>query len=258
MLVIIRALLLRVPVLVHPSFDVDAFERERDARYTSLVPTILTRLLDAGADLARFQAILVGGAPIPSALRARAETDGVRVVGTYGLTESCGGVVYEGVPLDGCEVRIAEADDEILLRTPTIMRGYRLDPNGTADALTPEGWLRTGDAGTLVEGRLAVRGRIDDLIITGGENVWPSEVEEALRPHPAVRDVIVIGQPDPSWGQRIVAIVIPADASAPPTLDDVRAFVAERLARYKAPHDLMLVDSFPTTAMGKVRRPSAR
>ncbi len=258
MLVIVRALVLRCPVRVHPRFDVDAFERERDARFTSVVPTVLTRLLDAGADLARFHAILVGGAPLPSDVRARAEAAGARVVATYGLTESCGGVVYDGVPLEGSEVRIGEPGNEILLRAETLMRGYRLDTERTADALTPDGRLRTGDAGTFIAGRLLVHGRIDDLIVTGGENVWPSEVEEALRPHPAVRDVVVIGQPDSTWGHRVVAFVIPTDPSAPPTLSDVRAFLSNRLARHKAPHDVVVVESLPTTPLGKFRRPPPR
>ncbi len=258
MLVIARALLLRVPVRVHPRFDLDAFERERDARFTSVVPTVLTRLLDAGADLARFHALLVGGARLPSDVRTRAEAAGARVVATYGLTESCGGVVYDGIPLHGCAVRILEQGNEILLRATTLMRGYRLDPDRTADAITPDGWFHTGDAGSLIDGRLVVRGRIDDLIITGGENVWPSEIEEALRPHPAVRDVAVIGEPDSTWGHRVVAFVIPTDPSAPPTLNDLRAFLARRLARHKAPHDVVFVDSFPTTPSGKVRRRTPR
>ncbi|GIU98880.1 MAG: 2-succinylbenzoate--CoA ligase [Actinomycetota bacterium] len=254
LLVLLRGVLLGAPVTVHERFDPAACARERDARFTAVVPTMLRRLLDAGVDLSGFRAILVGGAPLPSELRARAETAGARIVETYGLTESCGGVVYDGVPLPGVEVRIG-GDGGIRLRAPTLMRGYRADPEGTAAALTRDGWLLTGDAGVLDErGRLHVVGRLDEAITTGGERVWPQEVEAVLAAHPKVAEVVVGGRPDPEWGQRVVAWVVPTDPRDPPTLSELREAAAARLARYKAPRELVLVPALPRTRSGKLRR----
>ncbi|HXF37826.1 MAG TPA: AMP-dependent synthetase, partial [Actinomycetota bacterium] len=178
---------------------------------------------------------------------------GARVVATYGCTESCGGVVYDGRPLPGTEVRIGEGS-EVLLRGPTLMRGYLRDPAGTAAALRG-GWLRTGDAGHLgADGLLVVRGRLDEAIGTGGERVWPQEVEAALADHPGVAEVVVAGRPDPTWGERVVAFVVPRDPSRPPSLQDLRDHAARRLARFKLPRELVLVGSVPRTASGKVRR----
>jgi O-succinylbenzoic acid--CoA ligase len=135
------------------------------------------------------------------------------------------------------------------------MRGYRFDPRATAAALTEDGWLRTGDAGEIdAEGRLHVVGRFDDLINTGGEKVWPDEVEAVLREHPAVREVAAGGRPDPEWGQRVAVWVVPADPSAPPSLEELRAFVARTLPRHAAPRELTLAERLPRTASGKLRR----
>jgi O-succinylbenzoic acid--CoA ligase len=255
LLVLLRAVLLGSSVSVHPRFDPTAVVAERDIAFLSLVPTMLVRLLDAGADLSRFRAILVGGAPLPTDLRACAEASGARVVETYGLTESCGGVVYEGRPLAGVEARI---DDEggIELRGPMIMLGYRPDPEPAPHVFTADGWLKTGDAGAIdADGRLRVRGRLDDLIISGGEKVWPDEVEDALRGHPKVADVAVAGSPDPEWGQRVVAYVVPVDPLAAPTLAELRDHAARTLARFKTPRELvLLLGELPYTASGKVRR----
>lgn len=254
LLVLLRGALLGAPVAVHERFEPAAFAREREVRFTAVVPTMLRRLLDAGADLSGFRAILVGGAHLPAELRARAEAAGARIVETYGLTESCGGVVYEGVPLPGVEVRIG-ADGGIRLRGPTLMRGYRGDPEGTAAALTPDGWLITGDAGELDGlGRLRVVGRLDEAVTTGGERVWPQEVEAVLAAHPKVAEVAVGGRPDPEWGERVVAFVVPADPAEPPTLAELREAAAERLARFKAPRELVLVRRLPRTRSGKIRR----
>jgi o-succinylbenzoate---CoA ligase len=254
LLVLLRAVLLGAPVTIHPGFDAAAIAAERGLAFTSLVPTMLGRLIDAGAELSGFRAILVGGAHLSSDRRASAEHAGATVVETYGLTESCGGVVYDGVPLPGTEMRI-DPDGGIELRGPTLMRGYRFDPSATAAAFTEEGWLRPGDAGEIDgEGRLRVVGRFDDLINTGGEKVWPDEVEAALREHPGVRDVAVAGRPDPEWGQRVAVWVVPADPSDPPTLDELRAFVAPTLPRHAAPRELTLAERLPRTASGKLRR----
>jgi O-succinylbenzoic acid--CoA ligase len=256
LLVLARAVVLGAPVAVHRRFDIPAFDRERGAAFTSLVPTMLFRLTAAGADLGRFRAILVGGAALSEGLALRAPRD-ARVVATYGLTESCGGVVYDGVPLDRVEVRLG-IDDEVQLRGPTVFRGYRLDIRATEQAFTKDGWLRTRDAGTLTEGRLRVHGRLDECIVTGGEKVWPAETERVLREDSSVSDVMVMGLPDPEWGQRVVAIVVPADPADPPTLERIRRLVAERLSPYAAPRQLRLVKRLPRTRGGKLRRTFTR
>ena len=263
MLLLLRSLLLDAPVTVHPGFDPSAFERGRSAgaTFTSVVPAMLARLLDAGVDLGGFRAILVGGASLPEELAARAGQAGASIIRTYGLTESCGGVVYEGIPLGGVEVRIAggagprDGDvEEVLLRGSMVFRGYRLDPEATEGAYVTGGWLRTGDAGALVDGRLQISGRLDDLIVTGGEKVWPEEVEALLRRDPAVLEVAVAGRVDPVWGARVIAYVVPTDPSSPPSLGRLRSLVEERLAPHKAPRELVLVDALPMTSTEKVRR----
>ena len=251
LLIALRAVLLGAPIAIHPRFDPAAFATERDVRFTSLVPTMLTRLLDAGADLSRMRGILVGGGGLDEDLRARAREARAPIVATYGLTETCGGVVYDGVPLDGTAVRISPSG-EIQLRGPTLLRNYR---GRARPRITADGWLRTGDAGALdANGILLVRGRIDDRIDTAGERVWPREVEERLRAHPAVADAAVAGRPDAEWGARVVAYVVATNPGTPPTLQELRAFVAKRLARHKAPRELVILDTLPRTASGKIRR----
>lgn len=254
LLVLMRGVLLGAPVTVLPGLDPQAFDADRRAVFTSLVPTMLGRLLDLGADLSRFRRILVGGAHLSPGVRERAEGVGASVTETYGLTESCGGVVYDGLPLPGVQMRI-DADGGIQLRGPTLMLGYRFDPRATAAAFTEDGWLRPGDAGEIdAEGRLHVVGRIDDLINTGGERVWPREVELALREHPKVAEVAVGGRLDPEWGERVVAWVVPADPADPPKLVELRDHASHTIARHKAPRELVLVDELPRTFSGKVRR----
>ena len=251
LLVLLRGVLLGAPVRVHPRFDPVAVAAADGIAFTSLVPTMLRRLLDAQVDLTRFRAILVGGSGLHTGLRERAERSGVRVVETYGLTESCGGVVYDGRPLDGTEVRIGSGD-EIELRGPTLLTGYR---SGDPPVVSEEGWLLTGDAGELDErGRLRVLGRLDDLILTGGEKVAPLEVEAALRTHPKVREVAIAGRRDPEWGERVVAWVVPDDPSDPPSLEELRDAAGTFLPRHAAPRELRLVHHLPRTFSGKVRR----
>ncbi len=255
LLVLLRAVLLGAPVTVHPRFDPTAVGAERDAAFVSLVPTMLGRLLDAGIDLSHFRAMLVGGAALADRLSERAQAVDASVIETYGLTESCGGIVYAGRPLPGTEVRI-DPEGGIQLRGPTLMLGYRGDPGGTDRAFTSDGWLRAGDAGRIDgDGRLHVVGRLDDLINSGGEKVWPNEVEAALRDHPGVVDVAVVGRPDPEWGQRVVAFVVPTDPGSPPTLEELRNHAVRTIPRHKAPREMVLVaDALPRTSSGKVRR----
>jgi o-succinylbenzoate---CoA ligase len=251
LLVLLRALLLGAPVAVHERFDPRAALAEPGVAFTSVVPTMLARLIETGSGLSSFRSILVGGAHLPADLRSRAERAGAVVVETYGMTETCGGVVYDGAPLGGTEVRIGPGS-EIQLRGPTLMQGYRL---GGAGPLTPDGWLRTADAGELdVDGRLHVAGRTDDVVITGGEKVWPQAVEATLQAHPRVREVAVAGVPDPEWGERLTVWVVPVDSAEPPTLEELRAFVAGSLPTYASPRELVLVERLPRTASGKVRR----
>lgn len=243
--VVTRALITGTPLTVHDHFDAAAVAAAAAAgcTLTTLVPTAFARLA-AVCDPLAFRRIVVGGAPVPAGLPPNC-------VSSYGLTESGGGVVYDGVPFPGTEVRV-DQNGQILLRGPTLLRCYR---DGT-DPRDPEGWLPTGDGGWLdPAGRLHVHGRIGDLIITGGENVWPAAVERVLRTHPGVAEVAVAGRPDPEWGQRVVAWVVPTDPGAPPVLDDLRAHVKEALPAYCAPRELVLVADLPRTPSGKVRAP---
>ena len=149
-------------------------------------------------------------------------------------------MVYDGVPLDGVEVRVVGPDDEIRLRGPMLLRAYR-DGRVPIDA---DGWLATGDAGRIgPDGRLRVDGRLSDLIITGGENVWPAPVETLLRTHPGVAEVAVAGRPDPEWGQRVVAWVVPDPGPSVPTLNSCATLVRAGLAAFAAPRELVLVAS---------------
>jgi len=217
--------------------------------HVSLVPTQLRRLLAARADLARFGTILLGGAAAPAGLLAAARTAGARVVTTYGMTETCGGCVYDGVPLAGVSVRTG-AGGRIEIAGPVLFSGYRLRPDLTGRAMAG-GWLVTSDVGAFEAGRLSVRGRADEMINTGGEKVAPGEVAAALELCPGVREAVVIGQPDPEWGERVTAVVVPDDPAHPPVLPALRAAVARRLPRYAAPRALVLVAELPLLASGK-------
>jgi O-succinylbenzoic acid--CoA ligase len=177
------------------------------------------------------------------------------VVTTYGMTETGSGIVYDGFPLDGVEVRTGDgtigAPDEILVRGPMLSQRYR---DGSVPTVSG-GWLPTGDAGQIdAAGRLTVFGRMAEVIVTGGEKVWPGPVEEVLAAHPAVDQVAVWKRPDPEWGERVVAWVVLVDGAAAPALADLRDQVGARLGRWAAPRQLELVSSLPRTATGKVRR----
>ena len=249
LMVLVRSRLAGTTPVMQPRFDPAAIGAERSANLISVVPTMLRRLLGAGTDLRRFRCILLGGGAIPAALVAEATSAGARVVSTYGMTETCGGGVYDGIPLPGASLSLGD-EGEIALSGPMVMRGYRLRPEASAAALR-EGWFHTSDAGELdAEGRLVVLGRRDDLIITGGELVAPAEVAAVLVEHPLVTDAAVVGRPHPEWGQEVVAVVVPASHGAP-TLRELRAFVTSRLAAYKAPRALVLVDEVPRGPTGK-------
>jgi O-succinylbenzoic acid--CoA ligase len=258
--ILARARVSGTPVITHPAFDLDAVgaaPRVEGATIVSLVPTMLRRLLDAGAPVHEYRYIIVGGAPTPLEWRARAEASGARVIDAYGLSETWGGIVLDGVPVHGAEVRLAP-DDEILVRGPMVMRRYRLAPDETSAAFTGDGWLRTGDIGELRDGRVHVVDRARDLVITGGVNVSPTAVESVLSAHPDVIDVCVAGSPDAEWGERVVAFVVPRDRGMGLTLENLRAFGRDRLSAAQLPKQIVLVDAIPRTPGGKPLRRELR
>jgi o-succinylbenzoate---CoA ligase len=208
----------------------------------SLVPATLARV-SAGA----FYKVLLGGSAPPASLPPN-------VLTTYGMTETGSGVVYDGLPLNGVEISISPVG-EVLLRGPMLLRAYR---DGTVP-FDPDGWFATGDAGSLDSaGKLQINGRLSDLIITGGENVWPAAVEPILRQHPGVAEVAVSSRPDREWGERVVACVVPAYPPGPPKLADLRALVAQQLAAFAAPKELLIIESLPKTSIGKLNRQALR
>jgi O-succinylbenzoic acid--CoA ligase len=238
--VVCRALLTGTPLEVLPGFDLEAVVAASGPEV--LVSLVATTLARVGAE--RFRTVVLGGS-VPPATRA------ANVVTTYGMTETGSGVVYDGRPLPGVEVALDPATAEVRLRGPMLLRAYR---DGTIP-LDAGGWLPTGDAGRFDdEGRLQVAGRLSELIITGGENVWPTPVEAVLAGHPGVAEVAVAGRADPEWGERVVAWVVPTDPSRPPALDELRDRVRATLAPFSAPRQLILVDALPKTAIGKVQR----
>jgi O-succinylbenzoic acid--CoA ligase len=256
-----RAYVTGVAYTVHDTLDLERVARSPRVEGTtivSLVPTVMKRLLDAGAPLREFRRVITGGAPCPPALRARAEDAGVAVVDAYGLSETWGGFALDGVPIDGAEVRLGghdeDDDDEILVRGPMVMRAYRLDQERTAAAFDADGWLRTGDAGSIDRGRVRVIDRLKDVVITGGVNVSPTEVEAVLVRHPDIADACVVGVPDDEWGEIVVAFVVPRAGVPAPTLDALRAFGRQALSGPKLPRATRTVDAIPRTASGKPLR----
>ena len=202
---------------------------------------------DIPSPLAGFRSVLLGGAAAPADLLDAARAARVPVVTTYGMTETCGGCVYDGIALDGVRIKIDDEDGRIWLAGPVLFSGYRGGPRVPGDQ-----WLRTGDLGRMDSaGRLVVRGRADDVINTGGALVVPGEVAAVLQTCPGVRDVAVLGLPDPEWGERVVAVVVPADPADPPTLELLRLHVKERLPRYAAPSRVVMVDAVPMLPSGK-------
>ena len=226
-------------------------------RCTSLVPTQLRRALAEPAAreaLASYDAVLVGAAATPPALLAQARAAGIRVVPTYGMSETSGGCVYDGVPLPGVRVALGAT---VELSGPVVARGYRLRPDLTRAAFAGR-TFRTGDLGRLTpDGRLQVLGRADDVVVTGGEKVAPAAVEAALAEHPAVAEAAVVGVPDTEWGARVVAHVV-LHPGAALTLDQARDHVGARLGRVSAPRGLRLWPALPLLPSGKPDRAALR
>jgi o-succinylbenzoate---CoA ligase len=235
------------PIVASDNFDESVALMTGERRYTAVVPTQLRRLLDSSPDALRtFDAILVGAAATPPDLLAAAAGAGVRVVTTYGMTETGGGCVYDGMPLAGVEVDIV--DRRIVIGGPTLFDGYRLRPELTVEALQ-NGRFVTHDAGRITDGRLEVLGRVDDVVVSGGVNVALPAVQTRVLDHPGVTDAVVLGVPDPEWGTRVVAFVVgQVDVAG------MRDFVSETLPRTWAPREVVVLDALPMLASGKVDR----
>jgi O-succinylbenzoic acid--CoA ligase len=225
--------------------------------HVAVVPTQLRRVVDAGADLSAAVTILLGGAAVPPGLLDAARAAGGRVITTYGMSETSGGCVYNGMPLDDVSVDIGPGD-RIRIAGPVLFSGYRLRPDLTAAARDGR-WFVTSDLGSLgPSGELLVRGRADDVIITGGEKVVAAEVEAALATCVGVREAAVVGRADAEWGELVTAVVVPADPSAPPRLADIRAHVQDLLPGWAAPTALLLVPEMPLLPSGKPDRTTLR
>lgn len=249
-----------------PEAFADAAEQLTDPiRFTSLVPTQLRRLLDDGSPrvliaLARFKAVLLGGAPIPAGLLERAREAGVRVVTTYGSAETCGGCVYDGKPLPGVEVRLDEG--RVWLGGDMVAAGYVGDPERTAEHFRTDEdgqrWYLTSDVGEFAEdGRLRILGRADDVVITGGVKASAARVAAEIDSIEGVREAFVAGVEDPEWGQALAAAVVLAPSGAPreATLAAVRADAVVRLGKL-APKTWLVLDALPHLPNGKPDRRS--
>lgn len=239
--VITRALLTGVDLLAIPAFDpieVETCARE-GATIVSLVPAAFPRI-----DSALFRLILLGGSVPPPNLPAN-------VVTTYGMTETGSGICYDGRPLDGVQIK-TDVTGQILVSSPTLLRCYR----DRVDPKTSDGWLPTGDAGEFdADGRLVVHGRIEGMIITGGQKVWPSAVESVLKAHPEISEALVYGRLDPDFGHRVVATVEILHSAGKVTASDLREYLADELPAYAVPKEFNIVSQLERTASGKVRRP---
>lgn len=227
--------------------------------YTAMVPTQLVQLLDEGgrglAALRAFDAVIIGAAATSPELAGRASREGVRIVPAYGMSETASGCVYDGVPLIGVDVQIADPDEHgvgpVGIGGPMLAHGYRCAPELTATAFAG-GRFHTGDVGRLTNGRLDVLGRVDDLINTGGVKVSPAQVERVLAAHPGVRAACVVGVPDERWGQAVMAAVVPA--GEPPETAELAAVVRDRVGRAAVPKRFGFVDRLPLRGPGKVDR----
>lgn len=268
-------------VALHPAFDpaevLDALTRRRVTTMVG-VPAMFQAITMlpafAEADLSALRFLVAGGAPVPEPLIRRFQALGVQFQQGYGMTECSPQILYmdpgaalakpgaAGKPGFFTDVRLIDAQGlditepgvrgELLVRGPNVMKGYWNNPEATAAAFGADGWLRTGDVAAADEdGYYWIVDRVKDMVITGGENVYPAEVENVLYDHPAIAEVAVIGLPDPRWGETVVAVVVPR-AGDTVSLEQLREFAVDRLARYKLPTRLELIAELPRTASGKV------
>jgi O-succinylbenzoic acid--CoA ligase len=269
--ILVRSAIYGTAAVVHRGFDpvrVNRALREEGITLLSVVPTMLRRMLDADGETfpPTVRAVLVGGGPVERGLLEEALARGLPVLQTYGLTEACSQVTTlspadarahagsAGKPLVSTRLRVDAPPGEpgeILVSGPTVTPGYWRDPEATARAIR-EGWLHTGDVGRLDgDGFLYVLDRRDDLVVSGGENVYPAEVEGHLLQHPGVENAAVVGLPDAEWGQAVAAAIVPREGF---DADAVEAWLRQRLAGYKVPRRWVVVDALPVTASGKVQR----
>lgn len=241
--------------------------------YTSLVPTQLRRALDdeqlRGA-LARLDAVLIGGAAADAQLLEQAKAAGIRVVTTYGMSETCGGCVYDGQPLPGVSMDVDQATGAIWLSGPMLATGYLGDEERTRRCFvsrpdTQAGeparrWFITSDRGHIVDGRLQVLGRLDDVIISGGIKVEPGPIEALLALNPLVSECAVVGLPDLQWGQVVTAVVVPASMPGLGRVDEgailaqIRVYLEQKLSGAQCPKQVLLADALPYKGIGKVDR----
>ncbi len=280
--VLVRSILAgRDPAVLEGSFTPERFADtalmmvrgplgDATATYTSLVPAQLTRLLDAAehdtavlAALRSFERILVGGQAMPPATLERAQDAGVRLHRTYGSSETSGGCVYDGVPLDG--VSVAIVDGEVRIAGPTLATGYLGDPDRTEAAFPHDAdgtrWYRTGDAGLFEHGVLRVRGRLDNVIVSGGINVSLDRVEQIVRTVPGLGGSVVVGVDDERWGEASVIVAARGEALRRPEatqLEEARAAVGRAVGAHARPSRLILVDELATLPSGKPDRESIR
>ncbi|MEV0383493.1 AMP-binding protein [Nonomuraea sp. NPDC050643] len=244
--VLVRALLSESEPVIHSRFDPHAVLTS-GADHVSLVPTQLHRLVELEADLSVFKTILLGGAAVRPGLLERARDLGARIVTTYGMSETCGGCVYDGQPLYNVDLKIGD-DGLIRISGPVLFSGYRFaDPPAPLDG----GWFVTSDLGELAGGRLRVLGRADDVINTGGEKVVAATVTAVLSAHPEVADAAVIGTPDAEWGELVTAVIVPANPDTPITLPQLRAYCRDRLPPHATPRDLRILPRLPLLPNGK-------
>jgi len=263
------------PVVLEGRFSPQSFAEATLAiptisRYTSLVPVQLTRLLDAAETdgavataLRAYDAILIGGQALPAATWERAMDAGARIVRTYGSTETCGGCVYDGLPLDGVAIDIVEG--EVRLAGPNLADGYLGDVELTDRAFVRDAagtrWYRTGDAGLVDEGVLRIHGRIDNVIVSGGINISLDRVERVVKEVPGLATAVIVGVADAQWGEASVIVVARSDAlrrSESVLLQAARDAVAAELGSPARPTRLLLVDELPLLASGKPDREAIR
>jgi O-succinylbenzoic acid--CoA ligase len=277
--VLVRSLIARrdpIPMDLAAGFTTEAFAKAATRmpsgrHYTALVPTQLARILDdpqAAEALREFDAVLVGGARLVAPLRAAAQSARIGVTSTYGMSETCGGCVYDGVPLDGVLVSDESSSGRLRIGGPVVARGYRLRPGDASFAGEPSlagdghtRWFTTGDLGsverTAAGQRVQILGRADDVIITGGLKIAASEVEGVLAQQAGVGEVVVVGVQDPDWGEAVVAVVEATSTGVRPDPLALRAAVADALGRTAAPKAVLVVDELPRIGPGKPDRRAA-
>ncbi|MDH3294527.1 MAG: fatty acid--CoA ligase family protein [Acidimicrobiia bacterium] len=256
--VILRSLVTGTPVDVHDGFDPERVRRAATVGGATLVSLVTRALNQVPAEL--FRTILIGGAAAPADLPGN-------VIPTYGMTETGSGVVYGKHILDGCEIQIIDDDHNpvdgpgisgrIALRGPMLFRGYRSADGVVSNPFVDGAWFPTDDLGHWNDdGSLAVEGRRGDVIVTGGRKVWPTPIEQLLAARPDIAEVAVVGRPDPDWGHRVVAVVVPSDPGTPPTVESLKDTVLEHLPPWWAPKELVVrTTPLPRTSLGKLRRP---